>query len=209
MQSDNATNFTAELAQDMMNASQATKVASTPAHPSGNGLVERQNRTVPTMLRVYTSRRMQDWDEHIEGVLGAYNSIRHATTGFSPYLLQHGAKEPIPLSFIYPENFAGREFESKEDFVEHLFARQQEIYELVRRNAHQAQVRQEQKFDRHLKAKAHAVGNAVWVFCHITPRMVPANFFVPGMVLKRSLMLCYKMEGCTYWITAKKFILSV
>ena len=26
------------------------------------------------------------------------------------------------------------------------------------------------KFDRHLKAKAHAVGDAVWVFCHIIPK---------------------------------------
>ena len=26
------------------------------------------------------------------------------------------------------------------------------------------------KFDRHLKAKAHAVGDAVWVVCHIIPK---------------------------------------
>ena len=169
MQSDNATNFTAEIAQELMKASQVTRVTSTPAHPRGNGLVERQNRTLLTLLRVYTSRRMLDWDEHIDGVLGAYNSTRHATTGFSPYMLQHGAEKSIPLSFIYPE-FAAREFESKEEFVEHLLARQQEIHELVRRNTHQAQIRQKQKFDRHLKAKAHAVGDAVWVFCHIIPK---------------------------------------
>ena len=169
MQSDNATGFTAEIAQGLMRASQVTKVTSTPAHPRGNGLVEQQNRTLLTLLRVYTSRRMLDWDEHIDGVLGAYNSTRHATNGFSPYMLQHRAEKSIPLSFIYPE-FAGREFESKEEFVEHLLARQQEIHELVRRNTHQAQVRQKQKFDRHLKAKAHAVGDAVWVFCHIIPK---------------------------------------
>ena len=49
-------------------------------------------------------------------------------------------------------------------------ARQQEIHELVRRNTHQAQLRQKLKFDRHLKSKAHAVGDAVWVFCHIIPK---------------------------------------
>ena len=43
MQSDNATNFTAEKAQELMKASQITKVTSTPVHPRGNGLVERQN----------------------------------------------------------------------------------------------------------------------------------------------------------------------
>ena len=112
---------------------------------------------------------MSDWDEHIDGVLGAYNSTRHATTRFSPYMLQHGAEKSIPLSFIYPE-FAAREFESKEDFVEHILARQQKLHELVRRNTHQAQVRQKQKFDRHLKAKVHTVGDSVCVFCHIIPK---------------------------------------
>ena len=112
---------------------------------------------------------MLDWDEHLDGVLGADNSTRHATNGFSPYMLQHGAEKNIPLSFIYPD-FAARVFESKEEFVEHLHARQQEIHELVRRDLHQAQVRRKLKFDRHLKAKAHAVGDAVWVFCHITAK---------------------------------------
>ena len=54
--------------------------------------------------------------------------------------------------------------------MEHLLARQQEIHELVRRNTHQAQIRQKQKFDKHLRAKAHAVSDAVWVFCHIIPK---------------------------------------
>ena len=110
-----------------------------------------------------------DWDEHIDGDLGAYNSTRHEKTGFFPYMLQHGAEKAIPLSFIYPE-LAEREFESKEEIEEHLLSRQQEIHELVRRNTRQAQVRQKQKSDRHLGAKAHAVGDAVWVFGHIIPK---------------------------------------
>ena len=163
MQSDNDTNFTSENAQELMKASQITKETSTPAHPRGNGLVKGQNRTLLTLHRFYTSRRMSEWDEHIDGVLGAYNPTRHATTGFSPYMIQHGSEKSIPFSFIYPE-FAAREFGSKEEFVEDLLTRQQEIHELVRRNTHQAQLRQKQKFDRHLKAKALAVCDAVWVF---------------------------------------------
>ena len=158
MQSDIATNFTAEKAQELMTPSQVTKVSPTSAHPRGNGLVKRQNRTLLTLLRGYTSRRKQDWDDHINGVLGAYNSIRHATTGFSPYMLQHGAEKSIPLSFMYPE-FAAQGFESKEEFVEHLLARHQEIHELVRGNTHQAQLRQKQKFDKDLKAKGMQSGS--------------------------------------------------
>ena len=112
---------------------------------------------------------MQDWDEHIDGVLGAYNSARHVTTVFSPYMLQHGVEKSIPLSFIYPE-FATRGFDSKEEIVEHRLARQQELHEPVRRNTHQAQLRPKLKFDRHLEAKAHAVGDAIYMFCQIIPK---------------------------------------
>ena len=57
-----------------------------------------------------------------------------------------------------------------EDFVEYLLARQKENHELVRRNTHQAQLRQKLKFERNLKAKEHAIGDAVWVFCNIIPK---------------------------------------
>ena len=50
MQSGNATNFTAEIAQELMKASQVTKVTSTAVQPRDNGLVERQNRTLLTLL---------------------------------------------------------------------------------------------------------------------------------------------------------------
>ena len=93
MQSDNATNFAAEIAQELMKALQVIKVTSTPAHPRGNGLVEPKNRTLLTLLRVYTSRRMLDWDEHIDGVLAAYNSTRQVTTWFFPYMLHHYAEK--------------------------------------------------------------------------------------------------------------------
>ena len=95
-----------------------------------------------------------------DGVLGAYNSTRYATTGFLHYVLQHRAEKLIHLLFIYPE-FAARGVASKEEFVHHLSVRQQAILELVGRNKHQAQLRQTQKFDKHLKAKAHAVGEVV------------------------------------------------
>ena len=61
MQSDNATNFTSELTQELMKASRVTKLTFTPARPRGNGLVERQNRTLLTLLLVYTNRKMLDW----------------------------------------------------------------------------------------------------------------------------------------------------
>ena len=169
MQSDNASNLTVEVSNEFMKASQVTKVTSTAGYPSTQGLVERQNRTLLTLLRVFCSRRMRDWDQHLDEVFGAYNSTRHATTGFSPYMLTRGTEKATPFMYLYPE-FATQSFPTHEAYVDHVLARQQEIHDLVRRNTHQAQLQQKLKYDRAIRAKAYTKGDLVWVFCRFVPR---------------------------------------
>ena len=112
---------------------------------------------------------MRDWDQCLDEVIGAYNSTRHATTGFSPYMLTRGVEKAIPLTFLYPE-FAAKSFDTHEAYVDHVLARQQEIHDLVRRNTHQAQLRQKLKYDRAIRARAYQPGELVWVFCRYVPQ---------------------------------------
>ena len=151
MQSDNAPNLTAGVSNETKRAYQVTKVTSTAGHILTQGLVERQNRTLLTLLRIFCSRRMRDWDQHLDEVMGAYNSTRHATTRFSPYMLTRGTEKAIPLTYMYPV-FAARSFESHGAFVEHILARQQKIHDLVRRNTTQAKQPQKLKCDRAVRA---------------------------------------------------------
>ena len=109
----------------------------------------------------------------------------------------------MALSSIYPE-LAAREFESKEEVVEHLITRQQEIHKLARRKTHQAQLLQEQKFDRHLKIKAQIVGDAVCVVCHIIPKRGTGKF----RAWRGHHTVTDVLQGYTYWILVKRFILS-
>ena len=66
MQSDNAPNLTAEVSNEL-----TTKVTSTAGHPRTQGLEQRQNRTLLTLLRAFCSRRMRDWDQHLGEFRGA------------------------------------------------------------------------------------------------------------------------------------------
>ena len=84
-------------------------------------------------------------------------------------MLTRSIEKGIPLTFLYPE-FATHSFESHEAYVDHLLARQQEIYDLVRRNTHQAQSRQKLKFDHAFQARAYPPGDLVWVFCRYVPQ---------------------------------------
>ena len=157
--------LTAEVSNEFMKASQVTKVTSTGGHPRTQG----QNRTLLTLLRVFCSRRMRDCDQHLDEVFGAYSSTRHATTGFSPYMLTRGTEKAIPLTYLYPE-FATQSFPTHDAYVDHVLARQQEIHDLVRRNTHQAQLRPKFKYDRAIQTKAYMKGDLVWVFCRNVPQ---------------------------------------
>ena len=84
-QSDSGKAFVGDLTKELMKWSH-----STPYHPQTNGLVERQNCTLLSMLRVYCSRYMDDWDSHLPQVMGAYNSTEHSTTGISPHMMLTG-----------------------------------------------------------------------------------------------------------------------
>ena len=90
IQSDNAPNLTAEVSNEFLKASHVTKVTSIAGHP----------RTLLTLLRVFCSRHMRDWDQCLAEVMGAYNSTRHATTGFSPYMLTRGHSSHFFVSRI-------------------------------------------------------------------------------------------------------------
>ena len=99
-QSYNGTAFVGELTKELMRRSQVAQAHSTTYHPQTNGLVERQNRTLVSMLRVYCSRYMTDWDRYLPQVMGAYNSTQQSTTGVSPHMMLTGHE--LTLNLLLP-----------------------------------------------------------------------------------------------------------
>jgi hypothetical protein len=68
------------------------------AHPSGNGIVERTNRTVLSMLaKLLDDDAHNRWDEHIPLLMLAYRAQSSRTTGFSPYKLLLGREPRLPV----------------------------------------------------------------------------------------------------------------
>ena len=89
-QSDNGKGFVGDLTKELTRRSHIAQAHSTTYHPQTNGLVERQNRKLVNMLRVYCSRYMTDWDKYLP---------QHSTTGISPFMMLTGRERAMPLTF--------------------------------------------------------------------------------------------------------------
>ena len=59
----------------------------------GDGLVERMNRSLLTLLRTHVEKDSQ-WEEHLQLLLFMYRTTKHASMGLSPYEVLFGCNPP-------------------------------------------------------------------------------------------------------------------
>ena len=99
LHSDQGRNFESTILADLCEAFGVKKSRTTPYHPMGDGLVERMNRSLLSLMRSYVNKE-RDWEEHLQLLLFLYRTTKHATTGLSPYEVLFGSNPP---SFHTPD----------------------------------------------------------------------------------------------------------
>ena len=66
------------------------KTRTTPYRPSGNGQVERFNRTLMDALRCYVQGSSKDWDIWVTQIAGAIRASINRQIGYTPNMLMLG-----------------------------------------------------------------------------------------------------------------------
>ena len=79
--SDRGTNLLSFLMKDICRLLGIEKLDTTASHPQCNGVIERFNRTLKSMLRKQAAKFGMQWDKYLSGVLWAYRNTPHSTTG--------------------------------------------------------------------------------------------------------------------------------
>ena len=96
--SDRGTQFDSELWNTVWRMMGTRVSLATTHHPQTNGLTERCNRTLISLIRKYTQKHPNHWAEFLPLFEFAYNSTVHSTTKVSPFAAERGYVPPTPAT---------------------------------------------------------------------------------------------------------------
>jgi len=139
LHSDQGRNFESHILSELCKAFKVSKSRTTPYHPMGDGLVERMNRTLLSLLRTYTHRE-GDWEEHLQLLLYAYRTTKHCVTGLSPHEILFGYNPP---SLSFPTQNSPAVSDSVQ-YCDQLQKKLLELRELVEANIVESAAQQKQ-----------------------------------------------------------------
>ena len=98
--SDRGTQFDSELWTEVWKMMGTRVAMASTHHPQTNGLTERCNRTLISLIRKYVHAHPGRWAEFLPLFEFAYNSSIHSTTQVAPFVADRGAHPPMPVSLL-------------------------------------------------------------------------------------------------------------
>ena len=94
---DQGTNFMSKLLKEVYRMIGVKPIRTSPYHPQTDGLVERYNQTLKSMLRKVLIQEPKLWDKVLPLVLFAYREVPLEATGFSIFELVLGRDGPLDI----------------------------------------------------------------------------------------------------------------
>lgn len=164
--SDRGKVFLGKVVESICNVLGIRKVTTSGYHPQTDGLVERFNHTLATMLSMFTSSNQRDWDVFLPHVLLAYRTSVHASTKETPFFLMFGRDVRLPTDVAMgaiPDSHRTDDV-SIPEYRAQLVMRLNAAFAAARLNVEHAQHRQQLAYDASRRDVEFAVGDKVWVF---------------------------------------------
>ena len=157
-----APEFLSDVLQDIAFILGIKQLPTSPGHPQCDGLVERFNRTLKTMLSKLVVNKGRDWDKLLDPLLFAYRTMPHSSTGETPFFLLYGrdAKLPTALDFYSPRPKTPVIYS---EYGKTLFQELKAIRDIARKNIQQAQASQKKQYDKTSRPVSIEVGDTVLV----------------------------------------------
>ena len=192
---DQGSNFTSQLLMEIYRLLHVHPIRTTPYHPQTDGLVERFNQTLKSMLRKAAVEAGKDWDKLIPYLLFAYREVPQASTGFSPFELLYGRSVRGPLDILKESWEADKK--SNESVVSYILTvreKMEKMTDLVKQNLEEAQKSQKYWYDRNARHREFQAGDLVLVLLPTSTSKLMAQWQGPYQVIRRVGKVDYRIK---------------
>ena len=176
LHSDQGAQFESLLLEEICRLLHIQKSRTTPYHPQCDGLVERFNRTLLSMLAICVKDHPFKWEDYLRKVCMAYNTTVQPSTGHTPFFLMFGrqARMPIDLMFASPESST-----PVSEYASNLQSQLRESFQQAREKINQSHSRQKEFYDRRVHGAPFTVGEYVWLHTPVVKTGQSRKFHKP------------------------------
>ena len=165
LHSDQGRQFEGEVVTQLCQLLAIEKTRTTPYHPQSDGLIERFNRTLLSMLATCLEDHPTEWDQYLSKLCMAYNSSVQSTTGYSPYFLMFGRDARLPMDIIYDTTPPdGIEQQPYAAYVKSQHVLLTDAFRQVRENTGQKYSFQKELYNKKVHGQPLVDGEMVWLF---------------------------------------------
>ena len=161
--SDRGSNFLSDLMLELCSLTGMMKINTSGYHPQTDGLVEKFNSTIQSMLAKTNDRNVMEWDQQLPLLLFAYRSVIQESTRESPFFLLYGRNPRLPSGTLLDQSRTTY-LVDLDDYRTELVVNLKKARELALKNIKQAQEKQRKFYDRQSCPLPYRIGDRVMVF---------------------------------------------
>jgi transposase InsO family protein len=194
---DQGRNFEARLFKEMCNLLGIKKTHTMPFRPQSNGIVERMNKTIGSLITAFISENQWTWDKDLSILMMAYRATPHETSGFTPTELMLGRQISMPIDIqvgLPPESEPQEELQYLVDLRERL----EDAYAIARENLKAGAERQKRYYDLSADHEKFQPGDLVWLLNQSRRKgrcpKLQKNWLGPMLVETRINDVTYKLR---------------
>ena len=192
--SDLGTQFISQCMTEVSRLLGIKQMTGSPYHPESQGLVERFNGTLKTILRRLCIDQPKQWHRFLGPLLFAYREVPQESTGFSPFELLYGRSVRGPMQILkdlWTEENEADDVRSSYRYVFELQERLDSTLQLAREQLSAAQVRQKFYKDKKSKPRVFKVDEEALI-------LVPSSHNKLLMQWKGPFKITERLGAATY-----------
>ncbi len=175
---DNGPHFRASKFEKALRQAGIAHSCAMPYHQQTNGMVERWNRTLLSMLRPLLHDKPDRWDELLQPAVFAYRTTPHSSTGFTPFKLMYG-REARLIGDAHFSNQVPDHGEDQSSYIQRLTNTMRATYETAKVRIDNAQAAYKAQHDKKSKTRTFNPGTLVLYYDPVNHSKIKPSKFHP------------------------------